>query len=129
MPRRADVAGQPGERGREAGRVGERVREQRAAALAVAPEAGALVRRLPVGLEQEVAGDVRDEQYREDLDPGHVSAAAGTQRRLAGPDELRPGGSGRTRSLTATLPRTTRTFVPSQRSSVSHCVPRTVAAP
>ena len=151
---RAELAREPDEGGREGERVGRGVRDERAPAQRVAPEAGALVRRLPVRLEQEVADGVAHDQHREDLDPApRLSDRAG--RRTAPPacttnepgapaagdgggvpgtsgagadSSGGAGGGGSVKSSTSTVPRTTRVTVPSQRSSVSHLVPRTVAA-
>ncbi len=47
--------------------------EEGAAALASGAEPSVLVRGLPVGLEQEVAGQVRQQQHDEGLGPGHLS--------------------------------------------------------
>ena len=47
-----------------------------AAALAIAVRSAALVRRLPLRLQQEVPRGMRDDQDGEDLDPGHGEADA-----------------------------------------------------
>ena len=66
------IAADPDERGHERQRVGRHVREQRSSRHAVASEPTLLVHRLPVGLEEEVADQVADEEDVEDRDPAHA---------------------------------------------------------
>src|SRR5262249_8746218 len=117
------LAPDPDQRRDERDRVGRDVREQRAERDLVPRQPAALVARLPVGLEQVVTHHVGDEEAGERVDPAHFfflraryCLPARTMTVLC-----------LTKSLTVTTPLTTRVSVPSQRSMISHLVPRTVA--
>ena len=71
-PAGADLDPDPDEGGEEGERVEDRVLGQRAAVLARPAQAAVLVHRLPVRLEQEVAGQVTGDEYQENLGPGHM---------------------------------------------------------
>src|SRR5215210_6941303 len=77
-----ELAAQPDERGQVGRRVGHPVEGQRPPVLGVATEPAALVDRLPLGLQEEVPGQMRHQQGQVDLGPGH--AARHSIRQLSG---------------------------------------------
>ena len=81
---RADVVGEPDERGNEREPVGQHVAHECAAGDRVGAQATSLVLRLPASLQEEITGEVRDDKDAEDLAPTHAGDPIVTVQRNVG---------------------------------------------